>query len=85
MKTEQMVTLLRRASILALGALGLVVWSLIDPRPAPVVIGLSVGQALGSLSFFILLVVMVADLKRAQKDRSSTLPPAPPPSVGPRE
>ena len=58
--------LLRGACVLALGALGLMVWSLFDPRPVPVIAAMSIGQVLGTLSFASFLYVLVADL-RAQR------------------
>jgi hypothetical protein len=56
--------LLRVACVLALGALGLMVWSLFDPRPVPVIAAMSLGQVLGTLSFASFLYVLVADLRR---------------------
>jgi peptidoglycan/LPS O-acetylase OafA/YrhL len=55
---------LRAACVLALLALGLMLWSLFDPRPPPVLIALSVGQGIGTLSFFLYLVVVAKDLRR---------------------
>ncbi len=57
---------LRGACYLALGALGLMTWSLIDPSPIPVVVAMSVGQVLGTLSLVALIWVMVADVRRMQ-------------------
>ena len=54
--------LLRIACVLALVALPLMVWSLFDPTVWPVLIALSVGQALGTLSFVIFLVAVARDL-----------------------
>ena len=55
--------LLRAACWLALAGLGFVVWSLVDPRPAPVVLAMSLGQVLGTLSFAGFALVVVADLR----------------------
>jgi hypothetical protein len=55
------------ACILALSALGLIVWSLLDPRPIPVIVAMSVGQVLGTLSFVAFLVVVVGDLRSRYK------------------
>jgi hypothetical protein len=52
------------ACVLALGALGLMVWSLFDPRPLPVIAAMSIGQGLGTLSFASFLYVVVVDLRR---------------------
>ncbi|MGA7121018.1 MAG: hypothetical protein WBY94_13020 [Polyangiaceae bacterium] len=56
--------LLRVACVLALGALALMVWSLFDPRPVPVIAAMSIGQGFGTLSFASFLYVVVADLRR---------------------
>jgi len=37
----------------ALAALALIVWSVLDPRPVPVVVSMSMGQALGILSLLL--------------------------------
>jgi hypothetical protein len=54
--------LLRIACVLGLVALPLMVWSVFDPRVWPVLIALSVGQAIGTFSFVLYLVVVVRDL-----------------------
>ncbi len=55
-------TVLRIACILALGALPLMVWSVFDPRVWPVLVALSVGQVIGTISFGLFLVVVARDL-----------------------
>jgi hypothetical protein len=55
-------TALRVASVLALIALALIVWSILDPRPLPVLVGLSLGQALGTASFLVYLVIVAREL-----------------------
>ncbi len=65
--------LLRRACLLALFALALMAWSLFDPAPIPVVLAMSLGQLLGTLSFAAFLVVVVRDLRAGR-----SLPPPPP-------
>jgi hypothetical protein len=70
---------LQGACVLALLGLGLFVWSLVDPRPIPVVLAMSVGQVLGTLSFLAFLAVVVYDLRKAQrmeKDGAEATPPA---------
>ena len=52
------VRVLRGACWLALSALGLIVWSLLDPRPIPVIVAMSVGQVLGTLSLFAFLTLV---------------------------
>lgn len=55
--------ILRAACLLALAALALMVWSLFDPRPIPVVLAMSLGQLLGTLSLAAFLIVVVVDLR----------------------
>jgi hypothetical protein len=55
--------LLLFACVVALVALGLIVWSLFDPRPVPVIAAMSIGQVLGTLSFAAFLAVVVGDLR----------------------
>ncbi len=64
MTTTRSEHLLRAACVLAIVALGFMVWSVLDPTPAPVVLAMSMGQALGTLSFLAFLVVVAADLRR---------------------
>ena len=63
------VRLLRLAAFLALAGLAFMVWSLLDPRPIPIMAAMSVGQGLGTLSFAIFLVVVVQDAWRANRKR----------------
>ena len=46
------------------------VWSLFDPRPIPVVVAMSVGQALGTLSLGLFLLIVYLDLRRANTAKS---------------
>jgi Flp pilus assembly protein TadB len=55
------------ACALALFAFGLIVWSLLDPRPIPVIVAMSVGQVIGTLSFAAFLVVVAGDLRSRYK------------------
>ena len=59
--------LLRMAAILALVGLAFMVWSLLDPRPIPIMAAMSIGQGIGMLSFALFLVVVVVDAWRASK------------------
>lgn len=75
MNPEKATRLLTRACLAALSALGLMVWSLFDPRPIPVVAAMSLGQLLGTLSLGCFVYVVLADLRarltgnRIQPDR----------------
>jgi peptidoglycan/LPS O-acetylase OafA/YrhL len=69
-------TAIRLACLLALVGLGLIVWSLLDPRPIPVILAMSVAQGVGTLSFVVFLWVVGLDLRAAQRsqDRAGTPP-----------
>jgi hypothetical protein len=54
---------LKAACVLALAALALMSWSLFDPRPIPVVLAMSLGQLLGTLSLGAFIVVIVTDIR----------------------
>jgi hypothetical protein len=64
------------ASVCALVGLALMVWGLLEPTPMPVLLGLTVGQAIGTASFLLFGVVVAADLhvrrKLKGKDDHST-------------
>jgi hypothetical protein len=61
---------IRWACVLALVALSLIVWPLFDGKPLPVVIGLSLGQMLGTFSLLLYLVSVVRDLRRKPKTKA---------------
>jgi len=69
------VRVLKVASVLALVALALMMWGVVDPRPLPVLVGLMIGQGLGTLSFILYLVVIAADLRLRRKLRAEDVPP----------
>jgi hypothetical protein len=64
--------LLQVACVLALVALALFVWSVLDPRPIPVILAMSVGQVLGSLSFAAFLLVVAYDLRGGRQKSEAT-------------
>jgi hypothetical protein len=63
MNARKTQALLSAACVLSLVALALIVWSLFDPRPIPVVAAMSIGQVLGTLSFAAFGYVALADLR----------------------
>lgn len=69
--------ILRAACVLALIGIALMVWSLLDPTPMPVLIAMSAGQVFGTLSLAAFLFVVFVDLRRAKLDRppSASEPP----------
>ena len=69
MKIFRSPKLIPAACILALVALGLMAWSLFDPRPIPVVLAMSLGQLLGTLSLGAFIAAVVADLRAARAAR----------------
>jgi hypothetical protein len=54
----------RNACVLALLALALMVWSQLDQTPIPVVVAMSVGQAIGTLSLLYYGVAILVDFRR---------------------
>jgi hypothetical protein len=54
--------LVRVAAILALVALPLMIWSIVDPTVWPVLVALSIGQGIGTVSFVLFLVAVARDL-----------------------
>jgi hypothetical protein len=70
MKLRQLLTaqrVLRLACGLALVALAMFVWSILDPRPIPVILAMSAGQVMGTLSLLAFLVVVAGDLRAGQR------------------
>jgi hypothetical protein len=60
------------ACVLALIGLAGMTWSILDPRPIPVFIAMSVGQAIGTLSLLLFLIVLVLGASRSKTDRGTT-------------
>ena len=78
MKARQYPRILGAACILTLVALALMVWSLIEPTPVPVLVAMSVGQVLGTVSLLMFAAVVIADMRHAHLEQppESSLPPA---------
>ena len=68
--------ILRVACVLGLVALPLMVWSIFDPTVWPVLVALSLGQAVGTVSFLLFLVVVARDLAVARRLRTDGVPQA---------
>ena len=79
MRTKAYGRILRMACVLALVGIALMVWSLLQPTPMPVLVAMSLGQLLGTVSLAAFLGVVVADLRRAHLERAPvpTDPPDP--------
>jgi hypothetical protein len=67
MTTRSYERVLRAACVLALAALGLMAWSLFDPRVFPVMVAMSIGQVLGTASFAAFGWVVLSDLRRLRR------------------
>jgi peptidoglycan/LPS O-acetylase OafA/YrhL len=63
--------LLRIAAVFSLLGLALMMWSMFDPRPGPVLIGLSLGQLIGTTSFAIYLSIVIWDIRRRRRETST--------------
>lgn len=61
--------LARLSALFALVSIGLMVWSLFDPRPIPVVVAMSVGQVIGTLSLGCFCAVVAADIRGLRRRR----------------
>jgi CHASE2 domain-containing sensor protein len=66
------------ACVLGLIALALMSWSLFDQGWIPIMVAMSVGQGIGTLSFALFLVIVIIDLRHAEFRPS--LPPESPQS-----
>ncbi len=63
--------ILRVSAILTLVALALMVWSMLDPTPLPVMIAMTVGQGLGTLAFGLYGYVIIRDFRRNYRESHS--------------
>ena len=54
------------ACVLGLISLALMSWSLFDQGWIPIMMAMSVGQGIGTLSFGLFLVIVIIDLRRAE-------------------
>ena len=70
--------LLTVSCVLGLIGLALMSWSLFDQGWIPVMMAMSVGQAIGTLSFVLFLLVVIIDLRKATF--RSSVPPDPHPN-----
>lgn len=59
--------LLQVSCVLALLALVLIAWALVDPHPVPLMVAMSAGQVIGTLSFAGFLWVVVSDVWRTKQ------------------
>ena len=52
------------SAVLTLVGLALMVWSMLQPTPLPVMLAMTVGQVIGTVAFAIFVAVIVRDLRR---------------------
>ncbi|MET0794571.1 MAG: hypothetical protein ABW061_23830 [Polyangiaceae bacterium] len=63
---SSVMTLTRIACVCALIGLGLMAYSLLDPRAIPVIVAMSVGHAFGFAAFGCYLLAVILDTQRAR-------------------
>lgn len=68
---ERPTALLRWSAVLTLIALGLMVWSMLQPTPLPVMLAMTAGQGLGTLALLMYLFVVIQDFRRVRRERRS--------------
>jgi multidrug transporter EmrE-like cation transporter len=56
------------ASLMTLIGLGLMVWSMAEPTPMPVILAMSVGQGLGIFAFLLFGLVVLVDQLHKQRE-----------------
>lgn len=69
--------LLRVSAVLTMLGLALMLWSMFEPTPLPVILAMSVGQAIGTLAFLLYGVCIAQDLwkvRRIRRESSQNLP-----------
>ena len=63
--------ILQIAAVLTLIGLGLMVWSMAEPTPMPVILAMSVGQGVGILAFALFAGTVLVDQLHAQRERAA--------------
>lgn len=66
-------TLLRVSGVLTLVGLALMVWSMLEPTPLPVMLAMTVGQAVGTSAFALYLFVVIRDVRRDRRARRDSM------------
>jgi hypothetical protein len=64
--------MLRTSAVLTLLALALMIWSVFQPTPMPVMLAMSLGQALGTGAFALYALAILIDLRRSRRIRRET-------------
>ena len=68
--------LVRLACLLALAGLAVISYPVFSPRALPVVLSMSLGQALGVGAFFVYLLAVLLDVARREPGLAETVGPA---------
>jgi hypothetical protein len=66
--------LIRAACVLSLLGIAIMSYSILSPRPLPVILAMSVGQAIGGAGFACYLIAIALDAARRRPDTSSFPP-----------
>ncbi|HEY5952064.1 MAG TPA: hypothetical protein VIV40_41490 [Kofleriaceae bacterium] len=64
---------LRISAVLTLFALALMVWSVLEPTPLPVMLAMTIGQGLGTAAFGIFGFIVFKDLTRTRRAKRDSL------------
>ncbi len=64
--------MLRISAVLTLLALALMIWSVFQPTPMPVMLAMSFGQVLGTGAFALYALAILIDLRRSRRIRRET-------------
>lgn len=75
LKVPAAITALRIACVLAMVGLALMMWSLFDPRPPPILVALSLGQVIGTFSLAIYGFVVVRDYRERHAPAPAVVKP----------
>jgi hypothetical protein len=67
--------LLQTSAVLTIVALALMVWSMLQSTPLPVMLAMSVGQLIGTIAFALFGIVILRDLRQGRRARRSTIEP----------
>lgn len=73
LRAQSVTQLTRFACILALLALAMMAYSVISPRPLPVILAMSVGHAVGGAAFAAYLLAVILDTAKASADENRNI------------
>ncbi len=73
-RAQSVTRLTRFACMLALIALAMMSYSVISPRPLPVILAMSVGHAIGGAAFALYLLAAILDAAKSGTRRNSQAP-----------